>query len=42
MGNSESINWILKSDKEKIILPEKFHPQKEFLEYHNDMIFIPL
>ena len=22
-----------------IILPEKFSPNKEFLEYHNDMIF---
>ena len=26
-------------DGKQIILPEKFAPQKEFLEYHNDMIF---
>lgn len=38
--NSETVNWILKFDKEKIILPEKFYPEKSFLEYHNDVVFI--
>ncbi len=30
---------ILDKEGEKIILPHKFQPKKEFLEYHNDVIF---
>lgn len=33
--------WLKDCDKKKIILPEKFAPQREFLEYHNDVIFNP-
>lgn len=32
--------WLFSYSGEKIILPEKFIPSKEFLEYHNDVIFI--
>ena len=31
--------WIYSYEHKKIILPDKFLPSKEFLEYHNDMIF---
>ena len=27
-------------NKKKITLPEKFYPKKEFLEYHNDIVFL--
>ena len=37
----DGLTWLIGCDKQEIILPEKFIPQKEFLEYHNDVIFIP-
>ena len=37
----DGLAWLRACDKQKIILPEKFVPQREFLEYHNDMIFVP-
>ena len=37
----KDIGWLQKYDGEKIVLPNRFYPQKEFLEYHNDVIFIP-
>lgn len=39
--NEASISWIVQCDKQPIHLPEKFMPQREYLEYHNDMVFIP-
>lgn len=33
--------YFLKYDKNEIILPSKFLPDKEFLEYHNSERFIP-
>ena len=36
-----SISWLLQCDKQPIVKPEKFFPGREFLEYHNDTIFIP-
>ena len=35
----EELDWLLQCDKQKILLPEKFSPDKLFLEYHNDEIF---
>ncbi len=32
--------WFMSYDHQKIILPERFLPGKEFLEYHNDTIFL--
>ena len=32
---------LLRSNGQKITLPDRFCPKKEFLEYHNDMIFVP-
>ena len=32
--------WILKYEKEKISLPDKFFPDKQFIEYHNDVVFL--
>ena len=37
----DGLTWLIGCDKQEIILPEKFIPQKDFLEYHNDVIFIP-
>lgn len=39
--DKEGMEWLLCCDKQSIRLPERFAPKKEFLEYHNDMIFIP-
>ena len=36
----EGMDWLLLCDKQHIRLPERFVPLKEFLEYHNDVIFI--
>ena len=33
--------WLKRYGGEKIFLPEKFSPGKEFIEYHNDVIFKP-
>ena len=37
----EANSWLIRCDKQKIELPNKFVPEKLFLEYHNDVIFIP-
>lgn len=39
--DNEGLRWLLRSDRQKIALPERFVPQKEFLEYHNDVVFKP-
>ena len=39
--HSSSISWLLQCDKQSIVKPEKFLPSREFLEYHNDVIFNP-
>ena len=39
-SNVEAIEkYFLIYDNKSIILPEKFMPEKSFLEYHNDVIF---
>ena len=40
-SDNEGVRWILRCDKQHIILPERFVPVKDFLEYHNDVIFAP-
>ena len=40
-GTDEGTMWIRQCDKQSIILLERFLPCKEFLEYHNDVIFQP-
>ena len=35
------MEWLVQCDMKRIQLPERFSPQKEFLEYHNDVIFVP-
>ena len=39
-GDDAGASWIRACDKQQIRKPEKFLPAKEFLEYHNDIIFI--
>ena len=38
--DSETKAWLQHYDRQKIILPDRFLPGKEFIEYHNDVIFI--
>ena len=37
--NNEGLEWLLQCDNSKILLPEKFVPEKVFLEYHNAVVF---
>ena len=37
----EAVGWLIQYDRQRIHLPERFLPMKEFLEYHNDVIFVP-
>lgn len=32
-------NWIVQNEDKKIILPQKFMPDLEFIQYHNDVVF---
>ncbi len=40
-GDDEGTLWIKHYDRTSITLPDRFLPDKVFLEYHNDTIFIP-
>lgn len=33
-------NWFESYDRKQILLPDKFLPGKDFIEYHNDVIFL--
>ncbi len=32
-------DWLVSYDKKTIVLPDKFLPDKEFIQYHNDVVF---
>ena len=32
-------NWFYSYENQQIMLPDKFLPRKEFIEYHNDVVF---
>lgn len=38
--NSVNSEWLLRYEGQKIILPKINPPSKEFLEYHNDLVFL--
>jgi putative restriction endonuclease len=40
IANKMMYDWFLSFRGKKITLPEKFIPEKEFIEYHNDVIFL--
>lgn len=40
IGNPDCCNWITSFRGKKITLPEKFIPDRQYIEYHNDVIFI--
>jgi len=40
-ANNEGLGWLLQCNNSKILLPRKFVPSRVFLEYHNDVVFIP-
>jgi len=40
-ANSDGAAFLVKYDKQAIALPEKFTPNREYLEYHNDVVFSP-
>lgn len=35
----ERKDWFMKYDHKEIIKPDKFFPDPQFIEYHNDVIF---
>lgn len=37
--DQQTQRWFWNYNKQQITLPDKFWPGKEFIEYHNDMIF---
>ena len=37
--DEDTKTWIMKYEGEKIQLPDKFFPDEQFIEYHNDVIF---
>lgn len=37
--DEETQNWLSSYEGKEIILPDKFFPGKDFIEYHNDVIF---
>ena len=37
--DSDTHNWFMSYDHKQIILPEKFLPGKDFIEYHNDIVY---
>lgn len=37
--DQETKQWFFGYEKRKIILPDKFLPGKDFIEYHNDVVF---
>ena len=39
-SKNENYQWLVGCDRTRITLPEKFIPDKQFLEYHNDVIFM--
>ena len=41
ISDEEGLSWLKGYDKKRIIKPEKFAPKREYLEYHNDVIFVP-
>lgn len=37
--DDDTKEWFLSYEGKQIILPDRFYPDKTFIEYHNDMIF---
>lgn len=37
--DDDTREWFLSYEGKQIILPDRFYPDKAFIEYHNDMIF---
>ena len=37
--DSETKSWFLVYERRQIILPDKFLPGRDFIEYHNDVVF---
>jgi putative restriction endonuclease len=40
ISDKDCYEWFMSFQGKKITLPEKFVPEIEFIEYHNDVIFI--
>lgn len=38
--DKETQQWFMSYENHPILLPEKFYPGKDFIEYHNDTIFL--
>ena len=40
-SEEKEATWLIQCNHQKITLPDRFLPNKELLQYHNDTIFIP-
>lgn len=38
--DAETRQWFMSYDHQPILLPDKFYPGKDFIEFHNDLIFL--
>lgn len=41
VGTDNVSTWIRSCNQENIILPDRFLPGREFIQYHNDVVFVP-
>lgn len=37
--DDETQKWFMSYENHQIVLPDRFYPGKEFIEYHNDVVF---
>ena len=37
--DEDTREWLMSYEGKQIILPDRFYPDKAFIEYHNDVIF---
>ena len=38
--DNDTRDWFMSYDKHQILMPDKFTPDKEFIQYHNDVVFL--
>ena len=38
--DNETRLWFMNYDHKKILMPDKFYPGKDFIEFHNDVVFL--
>lgn len=38
--DNETRQWFMSYECQRILMPDKFFPRKDFIEFHNDVIFL--